>query len=160
MYSDYTPAQNNPGDASYVPPTANGAENLLGLVSWGGDIRVGTSAPDDINVHATLLAQNGILQVDEYNNQARGPRGTATLLGGVISDYYGAFGLFNGSTGQQLSGYGRNFVYDDRMLVGNAPPYFPSLKTFIAFTNDIIDKITLQEGGFKTASNIWRDKGF
>jgi len=94
------------------------------------------------------LARNGKVQVDNYNDTGVGPRGTATLLGGVISDYYGAFGLFNGSTGQQISGYGRNFVYDSRLLVGNAPPYFPTLNTFIAFTNDLIDKITLQEGGF------------
>ncbi len=148
QYSNFTPASGNPGDAAYVAPTANGATNLLGLVTWNGDVRVATSAPDDIQIHASILAQNGIFAVDDYNNQTAGPRGTATLLGGVISDNYGAFGLFNGTTGQQLSGYGRNFVYDDRMLVGTSPPYFPSLQTFIAFTNDIIDKITLQEGGF------------
>ena len=33
--------------------------------------------------------------------------------------------------------YGRNFVYDDRLEVGAAPPYFPTLNTFVAFTNDI-----------------------
>jgi len=81
-----------------------------------------------------------------YDNQGVGGRGTATLLGGVITDFYGAFGLFNGSTGTQLSGYGRNFVFDDRMASGNAPPYFPSLNTFIAFTNDITDKMIWQEG--------------
>ncbi len=145
-YSQYTPAQGSPGDADYVPPSAQGTTNLLGLVSWTGDVRIGTSAPDDVEIHGTLLARQGIFQVDGYDDVIAGPRGTATLLGGVITDYYGAFGLFDGGTGEQLSGYGRNFVYDQRMLVGTVPPYFPSLETFVAFTNDITDKLAWREG--------------
>ncbi|HPB68813.1 MAG TPA: hypothetical protein PKU74_07915, partial [Candidatus Omnitrophota bacterium] len=146
VYSDYTPAVGNPGDAGYIPPSATGTNNLLGMVSWEGDIRIGTGAPDDIQVHGTVLAQNGIFQVDNYDDSGVGPRGTATLLGGVVTDNYGAFGLFNGFTGAQISGYGRNFIYDQRMLVGAAPPYFPTLNTFIAFANDITDRMVWQEG--------------
>jgi hypothetical protein len=145
-YSQFTPATDAPGDPGYVPPSAVGATNLLGLVSWQGDVRVGTAAPDDVQVHGTIFASSGIFAVDEYDNAGTGPRGTATLLGGVISDNYGAFGQFSGATGQQIAGYGRNFVYDERMQTGQAPPYFPSLQTFIAFTNDIADKIVWQEG--------------
>lgn len=148
FYSDYTPAVGSPGDAGYVPPHANGATNLMGMVAWGGDIRIGTTAPDDVQIHSIIMARNGVFQVDNYTDQGVGPRGTATLLGGAITQFYGAFGLFNGSTQQQLSGFGRNFIYDDRTLQGKSPPYFPSMKTFIAFTNDITDKIAFQEGGF------------
>ena len=144
-YQNFTPGVGTPGTVGYVPPTADGTTNLLGLVSWAGNVRISTSAPNNINVHSTILARQGVLQVDNYSSGA--PRGTATLLGGIISDDYGAFGTFNSSTGQQVSGYGRNFVYDTRMDVGNAPPYFPSLNTFIAFTNGITDKIVWQEGG-------------
>lgn len=146
-YQDYTPAVGTPGVPGYVPPNADGATNLLGLVSWNGNVRIGTAAPNNINVHGTILARNGVFQVDNYNNTGVGPRGTATLLGGVITDDYGAFGTFNGSTGLQTAGYGRNFIYDERMELGSAPPYFPSLNTFIAFTNDIADKLIWQEGG-------------
>ncbi|MBI5150810.1 MAG: DUF4900 domain-containing protein [Candidatus Omnitrophica bacterium] len=145
VYQDYTPGSGTPGTAGYVPPTAAGTTNLLGLVSWAGNVRIATSAPNNISVHSTILARQGVFQVDNYNSGA--PRGTATLLGGIISNDYGAFGTFNGATGQQVSGYGRNFIYDERMEVGNAPPYFPSLNTFIAFTNGIADKIVWQEGG-------------
>ena len=144
-YQDFTPGVGTPGTIGYVPPTADGTTNLLGLVSWGGNVRISTSAPNNVNVHSTILARQGVFQVDNYSSGS--PRGTATLLGGIISDDYGAFGTFNGSTGQQVSGYGRNFVYDARMDVGTAPPYFPSLNTFIAFTNGITDKIVWQEGG-------------
>jgi hypothetical protein len=145
-YTNYTPAAGTPGTVGYTPPNAGGTTNLLGLVSWDGNIRISTSAPDNMDIHGTLLARNGIFQVDSYNDTAVGPRGTATLLGGVISNNYGAFGLFNGATGEQVAGYGRNFVYDERMKTGSAPPYFPSLNTFIAFTNDIADKMVWQGG--------------
>jgi len=145
-YQSYTPAVGAPGQVGYVPPSAAGTTNLLGIVSWNGNVRIGTSAPNNVDVHGTVLASNGVFQVDDYTNTSVGPRGTATLLGGVISDDYGAFGQFNGSTGLAISGYGRNFVYDQRMEQGLAPPYFPSLNTFIAFTNDITDKIVWQEG--------------
>ncbi len=145
-YETYTPAVGSPGDIGYVSPSAAGATNLLGLVSWNGDVRIGTSAPNNVDVHATILAKQGVYTVDNYDNTWAGTRGVSTLLGGVMSDRYGAFGLFNGVTGQSISGYGRNFVYDDRMITGSAPPYFPTLKTFIAFTNDLTDKIVWQEG--------------
>lgn len=145
-YETYTPAVGTPGSAGYVPPNADGADNILGIVSWNGSVRVGTSAPDNVEVHGSIMSQNGVFSVDDYTNQGRGPRGIATLLGGAITNNYGAFGLFSGSTGQQLSGYGRNFVYDERMKLGKAPPYYPSLNAFIAFSNDIVDKLIWQEG--------------
>lgn len=142
VYSDYTPAVGTLGTTAYVPPSASGTENLLGIVSWNGDVRIASTAPNDINIHATVMAQNGVFAVDSYDNNKI--KGTATLLGGVITDEYGAFGQFNSNTGQTSSGYGRNFVYDQRMLEGYAPPYFPSLATFIAFTNDITDRLVWQ----------------
>ncbi|MBP9855402.1 MAG: DUF4900 domain-containing protein [Candidatus Omnitrophica bacterium] len=146
-YQSYTPATGTPGTTGYIPPSVPAtSENLLGLVTWNGNVRIGTAAPNNVEVHGTILAKSGILAVDDYTNTSVGSRGVATLLGGVIQNFYGAFGQFNGGTGTQISGYGRNFVYDDRMAVGNAPPYFPSLNTFIAFTNDITDKMIWQEG--------------
>ncbi len=142
LYADYTPAVGTPGNASYVPPSAEGKENLLGIVSWNGNVHIASTAPDDVNIHATIMAENGVFTVDNYNNGDI--KGTATLLGGVITNDYGAFGQFNSNTGQTSSGYGRNFVYDQRMQQGYAPPYFPSLATFIAFTNDITDKLVWQ----------------
>lgn len=145
-YSDYTPASGTPGDPGYQPPNADGAENVLGVVSWGGNIRVGTAAPDDLDIHGVLMAHLGQFTVDDYDEGS--PRGICTLLGGSISQFYGAFGQFNGSTGVQISGFGRNFVYDGRMLQGKTPPYFPTLRTFVAFTNDITDNIVYWEGSY------------
>jgi len=145
-YSDYSPGTGTPGTPGYVAPSASGTKNLLGIVSWSGNVRIATTAPNDLNVHATLMSTNGVFTADNYNSGS--PRGTVTLLGGIISNYYGAMGTFSGSTGQLLTGFGRNFVYDGRMLIGKSPPYFPSMQKYIAFTNDITDKIVWQEGGF------------
>ncbi len=147
-YADYNAAVGTPGTGGYVPPNADSKTNLLGLVSWNGNINITTAAPNNVEIHAIAMARNGILQVNSYGDTGVGSRGVATLLGGVITQYYGAFGLFDSSTGNAISGYGRNFVYDQRTLLGTAPPYFPSMNTFIAFTNDLTDKVSYQEGGF------------
>lgn len=46
-YAAYTPAQGTPGTVGYIPPNATGEKNLLGLVCWSGNVRIGTSAPND-----------------------------------------------------------------------------------------------------------------
>ena len=145
LYEDFTAGSGTPGQPGYVPPTADGETNLLGILSWGGDVRIGTSAPDDVSIHGIVMARSGILTVDDYDSGD--PRGAATLLGGTITQFYGAFGQFDGNTGLQVHGYGRNFIYDARMKSGFSPPYFPSMRTFIAFTNDIIPIDSWQEGG-------------
>ncbi len=127
-------------------PTLNAEDytNLLGILSWGGDVRIGTSAPNDLEVHGIVMAPHGIFTVDNFRRGS--PRGVVTLLGGVITDFYGPFGTFRGTTPR--SGYGRNFVYDARMLEGMAPPYFPVLTDFISF----------DDGGLDNRL-VWEDRG-
>jgi len=90
------------------------------------------------------MAPHGVFTVDDYDSGSS--RGTATLLGGVITDYYGAFGTFSGSSGMR-TGYGRNFVYDNRVLKGMAPPYFP-----------FMDKFTIDTPPDLKTKMIWREK--
>lgn len=136
LYQSY-----NPGSS----PDAINYNNLLGILTWNGNVRIGRSAPDDLNIHGVVMTagHNGIFTVDNY--QSGSPRGTVTLLGGVITDFYGPFGTFRGTT--PLSGYGRNFVYDARMLQGLSPPYFPYMTYFTSFDDGLDNKL------------IWQDKG-
>jgi len=134
QYQDYTSS----------PLSAIGYNNLLGILSWGGDVRIGTAAPNNINIHGVVMAPHGVFTVDNYNSGSA--RGTATLLGGAITDFYGPFGTFSGTT--PVSGYGRNFVYDARMLQGMAPPYFPYMSNFTSFDNGGLDN-----------KLVWQDKG-
>jgi hypothetical protein len=106
---------------------ATGYNNLMGILSWGGDVRIVTpsNVEKDIEIHGIVMAHNGVFTVDNYNSGVC--RGTATLLGGVITDFYGAFGTFSGSS---RTGYGRDFIYDSRVLEGISPPYFPYMSNY------------------------------
>lgn len=119
------------------------AGNVLGILAWGGDVRIGASAPNNINIHGVVMAPHGEFTVDNYDSGS--PRGTATLLGGVITDFYGPFGQFSGTN--MIHGYGRNFIYDSRMLGATNPPYFPYM-----------DYFTSSSAGLD-AKPVWQDQG-
>jgi len=121
-------------------PTLNalGQKNMLGLLSWEGNVRIATSAPNDLQVHGTVMAPSGVFTVDDYNKGTA--RGTVTFLGGAITKNYGAFGTFSGSSA--VSGYGRNFVYDGRMQEGQSPPFFPTITSYAAFNNGVLNAPT------------------
>lgn len=101
----------------------------LGVVAR--DITIGTSAPNDLNLHGVMLAggQNtadGSFSVTNYNSRGSG---TLNLIGGLIQKMRGPVGTFNSSTGVTTAGYAKNYVYDRRMAV-NPPPFFPTTGTY------------------------------
>lgn len=105
-----------------------GNNNVLGIFTVDGKIRIGTGAPNDMNLDAFLMAThstNGEVKVDNYNSGS--PRGTFHLRGGIVEQFYGAFFTFNSGTGALLTGFARDFHYDKRGLV---PPYYPSTVRF------------------------------
>lgn len=109
------------------------AINILGILSENGNILIDPipnhtdadpSDPDlDFEIDATLMAPGGVVQVVNYDTRAS--QGDVILTGGIISNFYGAFGTF-GSGGTPRTGYGRQFWYDYRMREGYAPPFFPT----------------------------------
>jgi len=112
----------------------DGGANVLGIMSSGGNIRIGVLAPNDLQLDSFLMA-SGVgksVAVDNYESGAY--RGQVHLRGGMVSYYYGAFGTFaqNGT----LTGYGRDFRYDRRGLV---PPYYPGTTLF--HTDDPIPQL-------------------
>ncbi|MDR7521010.1 MAG: DUF4900 domain-containing protein [Armatimonadota bacterium] len=125
--------------------------NVLGLYSAGNDIRISASAPNDLELHAVLMAgnlgdgNNSSVNVQNYNTGA--PRGTVHLIGGIIEEYYGAFGTFDPNTGNPLTGYGRDFRYDRRMSRGFTPPYFPTTPLFEV----------VQTQGLAGVRPVWRE---
>ena len=121
-------------DGTVQRPTCDrmDARNVLGVFAPAGDIQIGNyngtssyNAPEDVKIHGSLMASNGVVTVEDYNRGS--PRGQVELLGGIIEEEYGPFGTFSGSTGESSSGYGRKFTYDPRLADGLSPPYFPTL---------------------------------
>ena len=94
--------------------------NVLGLYTTGGSVRVGSSAPNDCNLDAYIMAAgaSGAFEVDNYDGG--NPRGTFHLRGGAVTKYYGAFYTFN-TNGTLKTGFARDFHYDRRGLV---PPFY------------------------------------
>jgi hypothetical protein len=154
-------------DGAFAEPTPGagddqlGVQNVLGIVSWSGGVRL-SSWLDQANLAATypngpdLLLQGMIMTPDINNAPAPngqfsfedppGPyRGVARLLGGVVQKTMGTFG----SPGTPGTGYGREWVYDERFRHrGLAPPAFPGFPRFTAATSLGIDSYTWRLGRF------------
>ncbi|WP_339096349.1 DUF4900 domain-containing protein [Deinococcus sp. VB343] len=122
-------------DGNVIVPTCNQdpsqVRNVLGIYSSGGNVRLGynnadstLNVPKDVQIHSTLMAYNEVNV--ENHNTGNCSKGTAYILGGVISRKYGAFGTFDRTSGNCSTGLGRSFTYDQRMLQGLAPPSFPT----------------------------------
>ena len=97
--------------------------DFLGLVAKK-NVRVVTSAPNNLVIQSSVMAVEGALKVDNYNDTTRGPRGTLHVFGGVSMKFGGFTGMFNGS-GQMVSGYEEHHSYDDRFQ-SSSPPGFPT----------------------------------
>ena len=140
-------------DFDYYPdfkgqPNAEGFDNMLGLISWEEDVMVVQGAPNNIEIHAVVMAPQGDFKV--LNHDSGPPRGTATLLGGSITKYYHPFGTFD-AQGELLHGYRRNFIYDIRVQLGMAPPFFPRVKNFSSTTKDGINNVSIY-----SAKPVWQ----
>ncbi|MGQ9604015.1 MAG: DUF4900 domain-containing protein [bacterium] len=101
-----------------------GADCVLGIYSSDGNVRIATTAPNELLIDAFVIATGpkGAFTVDNYNVGEY--RGQVHLRGGAVQRYYGPFGTFGGS---KMTGYGRDFRYDRR---GIAPPYYPLTTVF------------------------------
>lgn len=117
-----------------APCTNTSAQNILGIYSSGGDVDIDSPAKygtangtgKDVTIQAVLMASSGRVTVDGYDQGTADPNilGQVRLLGGIIENYYGPFGITDGH------GYGRNYVYDPRTGDGLAPPSFPTQQTW------------------------------
>lgn len=121
-------------------------KNVFGIYSSGGAVRIGAgnssssglNVPTDVQIHATIMADDKV-EVERYDSVSCN-LGTAYILGGVIQRKYGAFGTFDADGCS--SGLGRSFTYDQRMLNGLAPPFFPTT----SMTNLMPNRQVIQYG--------------
>lgn len=102
-------------------PRVGASDDFLGLVS-GLDAIVADNTANQTNceIHASILAL-GKFRVENYNTGS--PRGTLTVLGGIVQETRGAVGTLSG--GSLATGYYKNYQYDSRLL-NEAPPSFPT----------------------------------
>jgi len=118
---DFDPATDDPTEKDQN-------KEVLGLISWDDDITISAAIPhNDLNIYGTFLTPDGQLHVEDYDQGAS--RGTVTLYGGMIGDFYGMFGTAN-NKGELLTGYARRYVWDPRFS-GMAPPHYPVINNYL-----------------------------
>lgn len=119
------------GDIKYV--TENGDPEtklgLLGLVSEQ-DVEIDKNAHRDsgnsnLTIEASILAMGESFELENYNQGSS--KGVLNLYGGILQYRRGPMGTFRG--GSIVSGYQKNYLYDERLEFQH-PPAFPRLKNF------------------------------
>jgi len=102
------------------------AEDMLGLIAEnylyinhydnsGRDV-----APKDITIEAAIFSLNRSFTFESYTNTPK--KGTLSVFGSIGQRYRGPVGTFNNG-GQPVSGYIKDYDYDQRMQF-NEPPHF------------------------------------
>ncbi len=104
------------------PVTTPQSTDLLGLLAEQNVI-VSQSAPNDLTIQGSIMALQTSFSVENWWQGS--PRGLLNLYGGVIQNTRGAVGSISGTTGQLLTGYAKNYQYDQRFS-SLAPPFFPT----------------------------------
>lgn len=95
------------------------SDDMLGLVA-DNYVYVDRNAPYDIHIDAAVLALNHCFMVENYSSPPA--KGTLTVKGAIIQKFRGPVGTFRPNTGTKISGYSKNYWYDQR-LSSHQPPY-------------------------------------
>jgi hypothetical protein len=123
---------NIPGNLTYVhDPRVNATStDTMGIISEQ-DVVIDSNAPTNLEIDASIMALKSSFMLDNWDSGS--PKGNLTVYGGIIQDQRGPVGTFNGATGQKLTGYSKNYSYDERLLT-SPPPFVPTTGDFITLS--------------------------
>ncbi len=127
--------ENPTGDADCLDGQSGNVaynDDILGIVA-SNNVTVSRDAPNDMTIQGTIMAVQGSFGVENYQN---GLKGTLHIYGGLIQKVRGAVGTFSSSTLAKVSGYSKDYWYDERLL-SLSPPRYPTTGTYqILFWQD------------------------
>ncbi len=118
----------DPTGADVTPEIDPNATNMLGIFSAGGNVRVAFGAPDNLNLHASIMASGvnkGFGTEDLLNTH-----GNLKLLGGITEYQAKLLGILD-ANGNLTGGYARKLFYDNRYATDFAPPHFPTRNAYL-----------------------------
>jgi len=103
------------------PLINHNSTDLLGIVAKN-KVLITDNAPNhsDINIHASIYAEDGGFGADNYKN--RPISGNINLVGGIIQHTRQPVGTFG--SGGIKSGFSKRYKYDERFML-ISPPIFP-----------------------------------
>lgn len=112
--------------------------DMLGII--GHNVEVSSSAPSDLTIEAAVFAGNSH-DVTNPNNNSPGSfmtqqsvfsvplKGPLLVYGSLVNAQISPLGVFNGSTGALVGGWGDSYTWDSRFQT-NSPPFYPSDSAF------------------------------
>ncbi|NTY00796.1 hypothetical protein [Deinococcus sp. JMULE3] len=123
-------------DVTYTDPISKkDGQNVLGVYSEQGNVKVNGPLNRDITIDGTLMAAatgKGFGTVDYTTSRTTGPTTPKiNLTGGIIEEQSQGVG----QVGTPGKGYSRNFKWDGRLAEGLAPPFFPTQGSYEAAPN-------------------------
>lgn len=98
--------------------------DALGLIAHD-NVVVETSAPNNLDIYAHIIALNGGFGVKKYNYG--NSRGSLHVYGGIVNKVRNAVGIVGGS------GYAKNYIFDKRFSKF-PPPHYPKLTDELEWT--------------------------
>lgn len=114
-------------DDPHINPASG---DVMGIISER-DVMIDDNAPTHLEINASVMALDSSFMLENYWQGS--PKGTLTVHGGIIQKERGPVGTFNTSTGQKVSGYSKNYLYDSRLL-GSPPPFMPSTGDYVTLS--------------------------
>ncbi|MDD5653218.1 MAG: hypothetical protein PHT31_03540 [Candidatus Omnitrophica bacterium] len=112
------------------PRTNPDSTDVLGIIAEE-DVILTSGAPSDLEIDACIMAMGTSFYMQNW--WIGPPKGTLTVFGGIIQDERGPVGTFNSSTGQKVSGYSKDYEYDQRLL-GSPPPFMPTTGDYVVLS--------------------------
>jgi hypothetical protein len=112
------------------PRTNPNSDDVLGIIAER-DVVILDHAPANLGIDGCIMALDTSFMMENWWQGP--PKGTLTVYGGIIQEERGPVGTFNGSTGQKISGYSKDYSYDTRLL-GNPPPFMPTTGDYITLS--------------------------
>lgn len=112
------------------PRTNPNSDDVLGMIAER-DVVILDHAPANLAIDGCIMALDTSFMMENWWQGP--PKGTLTVYGGIIQEERGPVGTFNGSTGQKISGYSKDYSYDTRLL-SNPPPFMPTTGDYITLS--------------------------
>jgi len=111
-------------DITYYVHPKKGSDDLLGLVADNNIVLADNdNTRGDVKIRASMFSRTGGFTAENYGS--RPVEGSIELIGGIQHNKRGAVGTFSGTPPKRVSGYLKNYQYDERLMY-DAPPYFPT----------------------------------
>ena len=121
-----------PGNITYAndPRINSTSDDVLGIISES-DVLIDDHASNNLTIQSCIMAMGTSFMLNNYADADA--KGNLTVYGGIIQDERGPVGTFNAGTGEKVSGYSKNYLYDSRLMV-TPPPYMPNTGDYITMS--------------------------